>query len=68
VRKSGLGIDADLPVNSNGGLMSEGHFAGYNHLVEMVRQIRGEAGPRQVPHAEVLQWTTPWGDSMIFTS
>ena len=68
VERSGLTVGSDLPVNSNGGLMSEGHFSGYAHLVEMVRQLRGEAGPRQADGAEVLQWATPWGDSMIFTS
>jgi acetyl-CoA acetyltransferase len=67
VRKNGLTVDSPLPVNTNGGLMSEGHLAGYNHLVEMVRQLRGEAGQRQVPGAEVAQWTTPWADSMVFT-
>jgi acetyl-CoA acetyltransferase len=67
VRKAGLTVGGDLPVNTNGGLMSEGHFSGYAHLVEMVRQLRGEAGPRQVADAEVVQWATPWGDSMIFT-
>lgn len=65
IAKHGLGVDSDLPVNTNGGLMSEGHQAGYGHLVEMVRQLRGEAGPRQVPNAAVTQWATPWGDSMI---
>jgi acetyl-CoA acetyltransferase len=67
VEKAGLTIGSQLPVNSNGGLMSEGHFAGYAHLVEMVRQLRGEAGGRQVDGAEVLQWVTPWGDSLILT-
>jgi acetyl-CoA acetyltransferase len=68
IRKNGLTVDSPLPVNTNGGLMSEGHLAGYAHLVEMVRQLRGEAGDRQVRGAEVAQWTTPWGDSMIFTA
>jgi len=68
VEKSGLTVHSDLPVNTNGGLMAEGHFSGYAHLVEMVRQLRGEAGARQISGASVLQWATPWGDSMIFTS
>jgi acetyl-CoA acetyltransferase len=68
VRKAGLTIGSEMAVNTNGGLMSEGHFSGYAHLVEMVRQIRGEAGPRQVDGAEVLQWATPWGDSMVLTA
>jgi acetyl-CoA acetyltransferase len=68
VEKNGLETGAPLPVNTNGGLMAEGHFSGYAHLVEMTRQLRGEAGPRQVEGAEVLQWATPWGDSMILTA
>ena len=60
-------LGGPLPVNTNGGLMSEGHFSGYNHYVEMVRQLRGECGDRQVANAEALQWITPFGDSFILT-
>jgi acetyl-CoA acetyltransferase len=67
VEKNGLTVGSPTPVNSNGGLMAEGHFAGYGHLVEMVRQLRAEAGARQVAHADVLQWATPWGDSLVLT-
>ena len=68
IEKSGLTLGSPLPVNSNGGLMSEGHFSGYAHLVEIARQLRCEAGPRQVTDAHVAQWLTPWGDSMILTA
>jgi acetyl-CoA acetyltransferase len=56
-----------LPVNTSGGLLSEAHVSGWNSIREAVRQIRGEAGPRQLPRAEVLHWGTPWGDSVILT-
>jgi acetyl-CoA acetyltransferase len=56
-----------LPVNTNGGLLSEAHIAGWNHIREMTRQIRGTAGPRQIPDADVLQWAAVWGDSFILT-
>ena len=57
-----------LPVNTNGGSLSEAGLFGYNSIAEMTRQLRGnEAGDRQVPRAEVLQWMTPWGDSLILT-
>ena len=68
VEKSGLGVGSDLPVNTNGGLMAEGDFTGYAHLIEMVRQLRGSAGERQIADASVLQWATPWGDSLILTA
>lgn len=68
VEKSGVGVTSELPVNTNGGLMAEGDFTGYAHLIEMVRQLRGTVGDRQITDASVLQWATPWGDSLILTA
>ena len=59
-------IDGELPVNSNGGLMGEAHIMAYNTHAEMVRQIRGECGERQLKNAEVLQWANAFGDSLIY--
>jgi hypothetical protein len=55
-----------LPMNTNGGLLSEGHLAGWNHIVELVRQFRGECGPRQLKKIDVAQWATSFGDSLLF--
>jgi acetyl-CoA acetyltransferase len=58
-------LGGELPVNTSGGLRSEAHFGGWNSICEIVRQLRGEAGPRQIADARFLQWGTCWGDSVI---
>jgi acetyl-CoA acetyltransferase len=57
-----------LPVNTSGGSLAEAHVSGWNSMVEIVRQLRGQTGPRQLRGARFLQWGTTWGDSLIFTN
>lgn len=49
-------INGRIAVNPSGGLLSKGHpigATGAAQVVEAVQQLRGEAGPRQVPDAKI---------------
>lgn len=60
VRSGAIAPGGSLPVNTNGGLMSEGHLGGVNNLIEAVRQLRGECEQRQVNGAQ-LALVSGWG-------
>lgn len=58
-------IGGELPLNTSGGMLSEGHLNGWPQIAEIIRQLRGEAGDRQVADARIGQWGTSIGDSLI---
>ncbi|WP_427925095.1 thiolase C-terminal domain-containing protein [Streptomyces sp. cg40] len=56
-----IGPGGSLPVNPHGGQLTTGRSNGFGQLAEAVAQLRGQAGARQVPGAEVALATSGGG-------
>jgi acetyl-CoA acetyltransferase len=46
-------LTGSLPVNTHGGLLAYSYRLGIEHVVEAVRQLRGEAGATQLAKAQI---------------
>jgi len=54
--EEGIGINGRIPISTMGGLKARGHpvgATGVYQVVEVVQQLRGQAGDNQVPNARV---------------
>jgi acetyl-CoA acetyltransferase len=63
-------IGGRIPVNTSGGLLSKGEPLGASALgqvAEVTWQLRGEAGPRQIPDARagLTHVYGAWGNSAV---
>jgi acetyl-CoA acetyltransferase len=59
-----IALDGELPLNTNGGQLSEGRMHGFGHLHEAVLQLRGQAGDRQVKKAPKVSVVGNGGGSL----
>ena len=68
VLEGNIGPDGKIPTNTDGGLLCKGHpmgATGVAQICEIVKQLREEAGPRQVPNHPKVGLTHSSGAGMI---
>jgi acetyl-CoA acetyltransferase len=65
IQNGRLAVGGELPTNTNGGQLSHAQMNGWGQLRELVTQLRGGAGARQVPDARIAMWATTAGDAVI---
>jgi acetyl-CoA acetyltransferase len=71
VRSGATGPGGALPVNTHGGLLSEGYLHGMNTVCEAALQVQGRGGDRQVPRHDVCVVTSGAlmdGSAMVLTT
>jgi len=62
VESGAIGPGGSIPVNTSGGLLSCYHLGDLTGLAESVRQLRGEAGERQIKDCNVVLTTGHGGE------
>jgi acetyl-CoA acetyltransferase len=70
VREHDIGFDGNRPMNTSGGHTAESYMQGWALHVEAVKQVRGEAGERQVAGCDAVQYmcASPIVTSHVFTA
>jgi len=64
VASGAIGPGGSIPVNTGGGLLSCYHLADLTGFAEAVRQLRGEAGERQVVACDIAMSTGHGGEML----
>ena len=64
IRRGATEIGGSLPINTDGGCLANGEpigASGLRQVYENVLQLRGDAGPRQVPGEPTTAFTHVYG-------
>jgi acetyl-CoA acetyltransferase len=53
VESGAIALDGSMPINTHGGHLSHSYINMATHVVEAIKQLRGEAGPGQIKNAKL---------------
>lgn len=62
VESGAIGPGGSIPINTSGGLLSCYHLGDLTGMAEAIRQVRGEAGGRQIENCDVAMTTGHGGE------
>lgn len=65
IQNGRIGLGGELPTNTNGGQLSHAQVNGWGQVRELVLQLRGDAGVRQIAGATTAMWATVAGDALV---
>ena len=65
VQDGRIAIGGDIPINTSGGQLSQAQMNGWGQIRELVLQLRGNSGERQVKGAKQALWATAGGDAIM---
>ncbi|WP_109806193.1 thiolase family protein [Sphingosinithalassobacter portus] len=65
VQDGRIGLNGAIPMNTSGGQLSQAQMNGWGQIRELVQQLRGQCGARQVRGAKRALWATAGGDALI---
>lgn len=65
VQDGRIGLGGEMPTNTAGGQLSQAQLNGWGQIRELVTQLRGEAGQRQIAKAARAMWASVGGDALI---
>jgi acetyl-CoA acetyltransferase len=60
-----IALGGEVPTNLNGGQLSHAQLNGWGQVRELIIQLRGEAGARQVQGARTGMWASIGGDALV---
>ena len=66
IQNGRIGLGGEIPTNTNGGQLSHAQVNGWGQVRELVLQLRGAAGGRQIAAARTALWATVGGDAVAF--